>query len=56
MKRLWIELQRWNNQRVAVCALCGTLGRRCRQPVAETLAMMHRRAHPAHAVKVKRFG
>lgn len=56
MKRLWVELQRWNNQRVPVCVQCGPLSQRIRRPVASTVAMMHRRWNPTHAVKVRRRG
>lgn len=56
MKNLWIELQRWNKQRVAVCDQCGSFSKRNRAPVIHAVAQIHSQWNPGHTVKVKRFG
>lgn len=56
MKRLWVELQRWNKQRVPYCLDCPrALGPRLRRPIAAVYAEYHR-AGSGHRTKLRRCG
>lgn len=55
MKRLWIELQRWDNSRAVICRQCGTI-RRVRTGLSGLAAAHHTQAKAGHTVKVRRFG
>lgn len=57
MKTLWMELQRWNKQRVVVCLDCGgVLGKPGRHPIILRKSLEHW-ADTGHRVRVRRpFG
>lgn len=57
MKRLWIELQRWNNSRALVCDhSCDFRPVRTRADLAWFKATLHMGDFPGHIVKVRRCG
>lgn len=57
MKRLWVELQRWNNSRALVCDhSCDFRPVRTRADVAWFKATLHMGDFPGHIVKVRRCG